>query len=170
MTIGTTRITGKAGPMMDLAMYLATDLSELAAPLKVDAVRWIYGTGAGAVNVIYADAVTLADAGTDTLDLYASAALLDIFKQALTMTALKFLYLKNNSVDATLLAFGGSTADIPVLADMTDIVKIKPGGHFLWTDPSAAGLVITTNKNLKLAHDGTGSSSMIVDVIAMGLD
>jgi len=39
MTIGKTRITGKAGPMMDLAMYLATDLSELAGPLKVEAPR-----------------------------------------------------------------------------------------------------------------------------------
>ena len=170
MTVGTTRITGKAGPMMDLAMYLATDLSELAGPLKVEALRWIYGTGAGAVNVIYADKITLADGANTTLDLYASGTLLDIFKQDLTMTALKFLYIMNNSADATLLAFGGSSADIPVLADPSDIANVKPGGHILWTDPSAAGEVITTNKNLKLEHDGTGSDSMIVDVIAMGLD
>ena len=170
MTIGTTRITGKAGPMMDLAMYLATDLSELAAPLKVEAVRWIYGTGAGAVNVIYADAVTLADGANTTLDLYASGTLLDIFKQALTMTALKFLYIKNNSADASLLVGGGVSFDLDIFADTSDIEIIKPLGWKCWGDPSTAGLDLTTNKNLKLEHDGTGSSNMIVDVIAMGLD
>jgi len=124
------------------------------------------------VNVIYADKVTLADGANTTLDLYASGAegLLDIFMRALTMTALKFLYLKNNSADATLLAFGGAVLDIPIMGTTSDIEKIKPGGWYCWADPSAAGLLITTNKNLYLEHDGTGSLAMIVDVIAMGLD
>jgi len=170
MSVGTTRITGKAGPLIDLAMYLATDLAELKGPLKIAAAKWTYGTAAGAVNVIYADSVTLADGANTTLDLYASGSLLDIFKQALTMEALKFLYIKNNSDDATLKVFGGASNDIGIVADTSDIVEIPPGGDLCWSDPSAAGLDITTNKNLKLEHDGTGESDMVVDVIAMGLD
>jgi len=170
MTVGTTRISGNAGPMIDLAMFLATDLSELKGPLKIAAPKWTYGTGAGAVNVIYADTITLANAGNDTLDLYASGALQDIFKQTLTMEAIKFLYLKNNSADASLLVGGGVSNDLDIFADTSDQEIIKQGGTKTWTDPSAAGLDITTNKNLYIEHDGTGSDSMDVDVIAMGLD
>jgi len=169
MSEGTTRISGNAGPMIDLAMFLATDLSELKGPLKIAAPKWTYGTGAGAVNVIYADTITLAAAGNDTLDLYAGS-LLDIFKQELTMTAIKFLYIKNNSADATLLVGGGVSNDLDIFSDTSDQEIIKPGGWKCWGDPSAAGVVITTNKNLYIEHNGTGSSSMNVDVIAMGLD
>ncbi len=166
-----TRINGSAGAKLDLSYFLDVDLSEdLKAEFKIAASKWSYGTGANQVNCVFADKRTLADGANETLDLYASGSLLDVFKQALTMTALKFLYIKNNSSDATLQILGGSSNDIGICAATNDIIKIKPGGIFIWIDPSAAGLVITTNKNLKIEHDGTGSSTMDVDVIAMGLD
>jgi len=170
MSVGSTRLGGQAGVVIDLKAFLAGDLSEFQVPVAVGNVDWAYGTGAGAINIIYADTITLADAATTTLDLYASGTLLDIFNRALTMAALKFLYIKNKSADATLKVFGGASLDIGILVATNDILTIKPGGSFLWADPSAAGLVITTNKNLKIEHDGTGSSTMDVDVIAMGLD
>lgn len=172
MSVGTTRITGKAGSVVDLTAYLAADLSEKSSgQLSKAAKKWQYGTGAGAVNVVYADTITLADAANTTLDLYASGSLLDVFGQALTMTALKFLYLNNNSSDASLLVGGGVSNDLDIFSDTSDQLIIPPGGDaILWNDPSAAGLTVTTNKNLRLEHDGTGSNSMDVDVIAMGLD
>jgi len=144
MSVGTTKITGKAGAAIDLTYFLASDLSELSAPLKVAVAGWSYGAGAGAVNCVYADSTTLADGANTTLDLYASGSLLDVFKQALTMTALKFLYIKNNSADATLKVGGGAANDLDIFAATSDIMLIKPGGSMLWIDPSAAGLVITT--------------------------
>jgi len=170
MSVGNTRTAAQAGAVIDINAYLAGDLAELKAPVVVNNVGWSYGTGANAVNVIYQDKVTLADGDNDTLDLYASGSLLDIFNRALTMSALKFLYIKNNSADASLLVFGGDATDIGILGGATEQLTIKPGGHFLWLDPSAAGLVLTTNKNLYLEHDGTGDDTMDVDVIAMGLD
>jgi len=172
MSVGNTRIGGKAGAVLDINAYLAGDLAELKAPVIVNNIDWSYGTGAGQVNVIYQDKVTIADGENDTLDLYASGAgeLLDVFNRALTMEALKFLYIKNNSADASLLVFGGDSVDIGILGGATEQLTIPPGGHLLWVDPSAAGLDLTTNKNLYLEHDGTGTSSMDVDVIAMGLD
>lgn len=174
MSVGTTRIIGKAGPIIDLAMFLATDLSELQGSLKIEAPKWVYGTGEGAVDVIYAETITLDDAGAKTLDLYASSGvdlLLDIFQQALTMKALKFLYLKNNSADATLLVLGTETTAIPICVDPVDVIKIPPkGSSVLWNDPSAAGLVISVNKDLLLTHGGQGEDSMDVDIVAMGLD
>ena len=170
MTVGTTRLSGSAGASINLTHYLAGDLSEEQERILVSAGSWTYGTGANQVNVVYADMTQLADGGNTTLDLYASGSLLDVFNRALTMEALKFLYIKNNSSDATLIIGGGASNDLDIFADTSDKLYIKPGGIFIWIDPSAAGLDITTNKNLKIEHDGTGSSTMDVDVIAMGLD
>jgi hypothetical protein len=169
-TVGTTRITGVAGATIDIKSYLAGDLSESQVPLVVANTSWSYGAGANQANVTYADTITLADANSTTLDLYASGTLLDIHNRALTMTALKVLYLKNNSTDATLNVFGGASNDIGILAATNDILAIPPGGTFVYTNPASAGLVITTNKNLKLTHNGTGSSAMTIDVVAMGND
>jgi len=154
-------------------MFLASDLSELQAPLKIEASKWVYGTGEGAVDVIYADTITLDDAATKTLDLNAGSGdgdLLDIHRQALAMKALKFLYVNNNSADATLLVLGTATTAIPICVAAENVIKVPPkGSTVLWNDPSAAGLVISTNKDLKLEHDGTGETSMDVDIVAMGL-
>jgi len=168
--VGTTRLSGKAGPEINLNTYLAGDLAELGLPIKVDNESWEYGTGANAVNIIYADTVTLTDGNNVTIDLYASGSYLDIFNRALTMTALKVLYIKNNSADATLEVGGGESYDLLIIADTNDIINVAPGATFLYTNPSAAGIVTTTNKNLKLVHNGTGDDDMDIDVIAMGLD
>jgi len=174
--VGSTRISGQAGCSVDLKAYLSGNLSEAQVPIAVGNVSWTYGTGAGAVNVIYADTTTLPDANTVTLDLYASESLLDVFNRDLTMEALKFLYIQTRTVDeevaadATLNLFGGEATDIEICGGATEIVIIPPGGAFLWTNPTADGLVITTNKNLYLKDDGTGVAGMKVDIIAMGID
>lgn len=171
-----TSITGKAGVNLDLIFDLDVDLSEdLRAQFKIEASRWSYGTGAGAVNVIYAETITLAQPNgggeTVTLNLKNSGSLLDIFKQALTMTAINFLYIKNNSDDATLRVGGGESNDLDIFSTTSDILLIKPGANsILLNDPSAAGVDVTTNYNLKITHDGTGTATMDVDIIAMGLD
>lgn len=170
MSVGTTRLNGNAGPLMDIKAFLAGDLSEANVPVIVSNFGWSYGVGVNAVNIVYADKVTLADAANETLDLFASGSLLDIFGRALTLSAIKFLYIKNNSADATLLVLGTAVTAVPICSDPSDIIEIPPGGVMLWLDPSAAGLVVSTNKDLKLEHDGTGETAMDVDVIAMGLD
>lgn len=167
-----TSISGKAGAVFDLIYNLDVELSEdLRAHLKIEASRWSYGTGASEVNVVYADTITLADGANTTLNLKDSGSLLDIFKQALTMTAIKFLYIKNNSADATLKVGGGASLDLDIFAATSDILLIKPGGDaILLNDPSVAGVSVATNYNLKIEHDGTGEDTMDVDVIALGLD
>ena len=170
MSVGSTRLVAQAGPVIDIAAYLAGDLAETKVPVLISNVGWIYGTGANCANIVYADKVTLTDGGNDTINLKDSGTLLDVFGRVLTLTALKLLYIKNNSTDATLLVGGGVSLDLILFADTSDIVKIKPGGSMIWVDPSAAGIDVTTNKNLYIAHDGTGSSTMVVDIVAMGLD
>jgi len=170
MAVGTTRITGHAGAAIDLRAFLAGDLSEMEVPVIINSMGWSYGTGAGAVDVIYADTITLADAGTITIDLNASGLYLDIFTRALTFEAVKFVYIKNNSADATLEVLGTAVTALGICKDVADIILIKPGGILLWTDPSAAGLDCNPNVSLKLLHDGTGDDTMDIDLIIMGLD
>jgi hypothetical protein len=170
MVVGTTRIIGKAGISIDMTHFLQGDLLETSAPVKASPAKWTYGTGAGQVNIIYADTTTLADGANTTLDLFSSGTLLDIFQRALTLSALKFLHIKNNSADATLKILGTAVTGLDIVTDPSDIIEIAPGGEFYWSAPTAAGIDLTTNKDLKLEHDGTGSSTMDVDVIAGGLD
>jgi len=172
MAIGTTRLNGRAGVEMNITHYLAGDLSEGCEKVLLSAGSWAYGTGANAVNLIYAANISLANAGpgAETLDLYAGA-LEEIFSRAtMSMTALKFLYIKNTSTDAVLSVGGNSTNDLDIFTATDNVLFINPGGTFLWTDPSAAGMDITTNKNLYLTHDGGGDDAVVVNVIAMGLD
>ena len=169
MSVGITRITGHAGAAIDLRAYLAGDLSEAEVPAIINNMSWSYGTGAGAVDVVYADTITIADGADTTLEINGGT-LLDIFTRALTLEAIKFVYIKNNSSDATLEVLGTAVTALDICKDKSDIILVKPGGIFTWANPSAAGTDCSANFNLKLLHDGTGSSSMAVDVIIMGLD
>lgn len=170
MTVGNTRLNGNAGPMIDLKHFLAGDLAETCVPVLVGNFGWTYGTSANQVNIIYADTVTLANGANTTLDLFASGTLLDIFGRVLTLAAIKFLYVKNNSADAGLLIGGGVATDLDLWSDTSDQMIIPAGGIALWLDPSAAGVVTTVNKNLYVEHDAGGTDGVDFDVIAMGLD
>jgi len=125
------------------------------------------GSGANQADSIWPDVRTLADAGNETLDLTAQT---DPLGTAITMTKLKALYIKNKSADAGLIVGGAAATPVAILVGATDTLKIPPGGEFLWTAPNADGLTITTNKNLKVAHDGTGNSSLDYEIIAIGVD
>ncbi len=127
------------------------------------------GSAADQCNLTYHAKVTLADANSTTLNVYDSGSLLDPLGNALTMAAVKFVYLKNLSTDASLLVGGGATP-VALFADSSDILTLPPGGTFMFCAPSATGVVTTTNKNLKLEHNGTGSSSMDVEVLLLGVD
>jgi hypothetical protein len=173
MTVGTTRINGNAGVSVNLTAFLAGDLSEIRVPAIANSMGWSYGTGAGAVDVIYADTHTLTLGSTITIDLLAGTpgTLLDIFGRALTLDALKFLYIKNTSVDSGLWIGGQGADDLLLFKAPGDIIYVPPGGFFAWADPSAAGIDTTTQTDLKLEDDSGGvAGDRYIEVIAMGLD
>ena len=128
-----------------------------------------YGTGANQIDKLYRVTQALALGANATMNLHDSGTLLDVFGGAVAIDAIKLLYIKNNSANATLLLFGGNSVDIPICSNANDQIKIKPGGVFIWNDIAAAGLNITTNKNLRIAHDGTGSAAMDVNIIVGGI-
>ncbi len=126
------------------------------------------GTGANQANSIWHDNRTLADAANETIDLH-DGSLLNAFGDALVLTKLKAIYIKNNSVDACLLIGAAATVQLGLFNVVTDVLKLQPGGELFITAPNDTGIVTTTNSKLKLAHDGTGTSNLTYDIIVVGV-
>jgi hypothetical protein len=132
-----------------------------------ESITWTSGTGASAFNVVFHDSRSTDDTG-ETLDLYASGSLVDQYGNALTMENLKLLYVKNTHASLILELFGNTSLDLLILSGTTDALEIQPGGHFLWIAPTAAGIDLTTNKNLFVA--ATTAGTITYEIIAAGLD
>ena len=165
-----TDLTGRTSVVIDLKNVKALDLNEVLDELGIDCgIKWSFGTGAKQANVLFHDKRTIAQGASETLDLNSGATLKDAFGDPLTMEAIKFLYIKNTSVDLTVSVFGGGALDLLIMSGTTDSKQLPPGSFMVWACPTAAGIVTTTNKNLKLAVSA-GSGSAIIEVTMLGLD
>lgn len=169
-----TDLTGRTRVVIDLKNVeeLATKLKPVLDELNLDTgVKWTFGALAKQCNVLLHEKLTIAASGNQTLNLYdtAASALQDAHGNDLTMEAIKFLFVKNTSLDLTVSLFGGGADDLLIMEGTTDAMKMTPEGMFLWIGPTAAGIVTTTNKNLKFTV-GAGTGSAIIHVVAMGLD
>ena len=161
-----TALTGKTGANIFLE-YLGT--AEIATPKLVlsrfSPISWTWGTGANQINTLFQDQRSTDDTG-ETLDL--TSGLTDAIGNALTMTALKFIYIKNTHASLILEIMGNGALDLLILSGTTDALEIPPGGEFYWSAPTAAGIVTTVNKNLFIA--ATTSGTITYDIIVGGLD
>ncbi len=134
----------------------------------VGGLTWTNGTGANQINILYHDTVSIGDGANTVLNLL-DGALVDAFGVLLTLSAVKLVYIKNKSTDSTLL-IGGGASPLLMFADATDIIELPPGGTLIMIIPTAAGIDVTVNKNLKLEDDGSGAAGQDVDVVICGLD
>lgn len=163
-----TALTGRTGTNVFLEYSGA---AEIATPKLVlsrfSPISWTFGTGANQINVLFQDQRSTDNTG-ETLNLYDSGSLLDCFGNALTMAALKFLYVKNTHANLILEIFGNAANDLLIMDGTTDAVQIPAGGEFYWSAPTAAGIVTTANKNLFVA--ATAAGTITYDIIAGGLD
>lgn len=167
-----TDLTGKSSVVIDLKNIKALDMNEILDELGIDSsIKWSFGAGVKAANVLFHDKRTIAQGANETLDLNGGGTLKDAFGDALTMDAIKLLYIRNRSLDLTVSVFGGGVAglDLLIMGGTTDAQKLPPESVMFWACPSAAGIVTTVNKNLYLAVSA-GSGSAIIDVVALGLD
>lgn len=163
-----TNLTGKSNIVISIENAKDLDLNTILDTLKISTgVDWSFGTGANQANLLFHDSDSTDDTGK-TINVYDSGSLVTAFGDALTMEALKVLYVKNTHASLTLEVFGGASNDVDILADTSDILEIPPGGMFLFIDPSAAGLVTTSNKNIKFAAKTAGTITF--DYAIMGLD
>jgi len=161
-------LTGNTNVGINLKYTDSIDLSNVLDDLVINAgITWSFGTGANQANVLFHDSRSTDDTG-ETLDLFASGSLVDAFGNALTMAAIKLLYIKNTHATLSLEILGGASLDLLIANGTTDAIVIQPNGIFFWVDPTAAGIVTSTNKNLKLAAATAGTVTF--DLVALGLD
>jgi len=163
-----TGLMGNSNIILSIQNRKTLDLDIVLDELNVNTgIAWTFGTGANQANLLWHDSRST-DATGETINVYDDGTEVNAFGTALTMEAIKLLYIKNTHASLTLEVFGGNSADIAVCADPTDIVEIPPGGFFLWVCPTAAGIATTTNKNLKFATKTAGTITF--DVVLLGLD
>lgn len=117
------------------------------------------GTGANQATHVWSDTRTLAASATENLDL--AGGLTDALGNALTFTAIKAIRVRAASANTNNVVVGGAAMNAFLLfSDATDKISVKPGGVFLYCDPSAAGTAVTagTGDILLIANSGAGTS------------
>jgi len=148
MAADSTGLVGNSNVLINLRQEKDYDLDTGLDPLIVNTgVNWSFGTGANQANLLWHNSRSTDDTG-ETINVYDGGVEKTVFGTDLTMEALKLLYVKNTHA--------------------SDIVEIPPGGFFLWVCPTAAGIDVTTNKNLKLASKAAGT--VTYDIVMLGLD
>lgn len=122
----------------------------------------IDGAGAGAADRVWSDERTL-NTISENLDL--AGVLLDAFGATLTFAKVKAIVVIAADSNPSSLLVGGAAANgfAGPFADVTDKIKVKPGGVFLWAC-SGAGETVTasTGDILKIENLGTGSYKIVV--------
>lgn len=167
MASDSTGLVGNSNVLLAIANKKAMDLNTVLDELSINTgVNWSFGVGANQANLLWHDRRSISDAG-ETIDVYAGSEK-NAFGGALSMEAIKLLYVKNTHATLTLKILGTVGTAIGICADPTDIIELPPGGFLLWVCPTAAGIGTTTNKDLKFAAKTAGT--ITYDVVLMGLD
>jgi len=162
--------TGKVMILFNIVSYNDNDLSSVEDKLTLTAgANFADGTAADQANTLWSDTRTLADGASEEIDIH-DGSVNNNFGNPLTLTKLKGLYIRNNSADACLLIGGGATTPIELFSDAaSDKLKLPPEGENLFIAPNVDGVDVTTNSHIKLAHDGTGASTLTYDIIVIGV-
>jgi len=166
-------LTAKINILLNIVHTNDLDLGEPTDNIELTrGVSYTDGTGANQADVIWHDTRPLADGASEeiALDGVGGNAVTDAFGTTLTLDILKGLYIKNNSTDANLLIGGAAGTQLGLFADGGDKLTLPPGGEFFISAPNATGIDTTTNCDLKIAHDGTGSSALTYDIVVVGVD
>jgi hypothetical protein len=128
------------------------------------------GAAAGQADMIWHDRRTIAASSTDSLDLTGS--LVGPFGgTALTFARIKMLAvapLAANTNNINLQRPSASTG-VPLFLAAAGGIVLKPGGLFLWYDPTAAGVVVTpsTGDIIEVVNAAAGTS-VDYDIVIVG--
>jgi hypothetical protein len=123
------------------------------------------GTGANQGNMFWHDQRTTDSTG-ESLDL--AGGLTSAFGTTITFAVVKGIVIRASTSNSTNVVISRPANGLVVFAAQGDeLAGLKPGGLFVWTDPSAAGLTVTagTGDLLKVA---ASSGSVTYDVAIWG--
>ena len=161
-------LTGSSNAVLNFNYGEDLDLSRVLDKLEISGgTNWTFGTGANQMNLLWHDSRST-DATGETIEIYTGVTEKDAFGTAWTMTAIKLLYIKNTHASLILEIFGNTSVDLLIISGTTDAIEIPAGGIFMWTAPTAAGVVTTTNEKLFIA--ATTSGTITYDIVIGGLE
>lgn len=117
------------------------------------------GTGANQAKVIVTDTRTLAASASEDLDL--AGGMTDAFGNAITFAKVKAIAVQAAAGNTNDVVIGGASATqvSTIFGDVSDTIKVKPGGLMLLVAPDANGYSITagTADLLKIANSSSGT-------------
>lgn len=158
--------------LVDLRADYSSTAFDLATPSALVRVAqqlsYSSGVGAGAADRVWSDTRTIAASATDSVDLAGS--LSDVFGVSLTFARIKTILVRavvgnTNNVNVGRPATNG----VPWLTAVSSAIPVHPGGLFLWSSPTAAGVVVTagTGDLIDFINSAAGSS-VTYDVVIIG--
>lgn len=126
------------------------------------------GTAADQENMMWTDTRTIAESGTDDLDLYGG--LTNAFGDTINFTTVKGIFIFAAAANTNNLVIGGDTnANVNWVGNANDVIVVKPGGMFCLYDPSAGGYGVTntTADVLQITNSSSGTG-VDYDIIIIG--
>lgn len=130
---------------------------------------WAEGAAAGQAEQQFADSRTLTTGSAEELDL--SGGLTNAFGDTVTLTAVKAIYVKNNSTTNHLL-FGGAAANpwIGWTTVAASKIEIQPGGVLYMEAQDADGMAVVaaTGDLLRFEHAADDATDIVYDLAILG--
>jgi hypothetical protein len=146
----------------------ALDLTTVEAPMSIGRqINFADGAGAGQANLIWTDTRTVGPSATDSIDLAGS--LTSALGGPITFARIKGLIVATPLVNVTNVSISrGATNGVPLFSAVSTSIAVKPGGVFLWMDPSAAGVVVTPATGDLIDMVNSGASPATYDIAIIG--
>ena len=116
------------------------------------------GTSSGQADLYFEDTRTVSASSSENLDL--AGVLTDRFGNTLTFVKVKAIVVYAESANTNSVNVGGAASNgfTAPFADSTDIISVKPGGVFVWTNPTGSTVTASTGDILKVANSSSGTS------------
>jgi hypothetical protein len=147
----------------------ALDLTTVSAPVSfARQLFFTLGAAANQIDKVFTDTITVAPSATTTLDL--NGGLTDPFGTAMPLARIKGLYVAASPLNTNnVLVARPATNGVPLFSAVSVNIPLHPGGAFLWTVPSAAGVVVTaaTGDLIDFTNSAAGTS-VTFDVVIAG--
>ncbi|MEV0616199.1 hypothetical protein AB0I81_22990 [Nonomuraea sp. NPDC050404] len=126
------------------------------------------GTGAGQADMIWSDSFSITASSTQAIDLAGSLA--GPLGGTLTFAKIKMVVVAASTTNTNNVnVVRDGSAGVPLFLAASDGIPVKPGGLFVWFDPSAAGVAVTatTGDLLNLVNSAAGTP-VTGDVVIVG--
>lgn len=164
-------VTGQISVAVDLKDQRASDSESASITIaRAIAQALVDGAGAGAVNAIWQDTLPLTDGGTVSPDLAPTAA--SGVSGAVTFARIKVVVVYAPTTNTTNITLSKHASNCPLIATTAAaLAPLKPGGFFVFCDPSAAGIAVTATSAdiLFTATNSAGAAATLVVIVAGAL-